>query len=336
MKSKISVIVPIYNVEKYVSECIESILSQTYSNFELILVDDGSSDTSGKICDEYATKDSRIKVIHKENGGLRDAIIKGSEASSGSYIYYVDGDDYIKPETLEVLYNAAIKYDADCVQYQAIYVKDGVETVHFDNKFEVLDGDTLRQHALYSWFESAENTTQWNRGRTCKFYSTELIKKVLPLIDREISLCEDQEMNLWLLLYCKKFVNIPDRHLYYWRFVDNSMSKSITQTHINKHIYFFDLLEKFATTNNIPHKALDFIVDEIWVQLLAGTLAKKITFKNKYKFLRIIKSNYRNKANILKIADRYSLVTRNSLKYIAHFGCFVPCLLSQIYLTIKK
>lgn len=332
----ISVIVPVYNVEKYVSECIESILNQTYSDFELILVDDGSTDTSGKICDEYAATDKRIKVIHKQNGGLRDATIAGSKAGNGDYIYYVDGDDYIKPETLEVLYNAAVKYNADCVQYQAIYVSNGIETTHTANKFELLDGDTLRQQALYQWFETGENTTQWNRGRTCKFYSAELIKEVLPLIDREISLCEDQEMNLWLLLHCKKFVSIPDQYLYYWRFVDNSMSKSITQTHIDKHFYFFELLEKFAVKNNIPHGALDFIVDETWVQLLAGTLAKKISFSNKYKFLKVIKSNYRNKSNILKIADRYSFITRCSLKYIACFGCFVPCLLSQIYLAVKK
>ena len=332
----VSVIVPIYNVEKYVAQCIESVLCQTFTDFELILVNDGSTDSSGSICDKYAVKDSRIKVIHKPNGGLRDATIAGCEASSGEYIYFIDGDDYIKSTTLEILFSSAEKYGADCVQYQAIYVYDGVETLHTNNKFELLDGEELRQKALYQWFETGENSTQWNSGRTCKFYSSELIKKVLPSIDKKISLCEDQEMNLWLLLHCQKFVSIPDEYLYYWRFVGTSMSKNITQDYIDKHYYFFDLLEKFAVKNNISHTALDKIIDNIWVQLLAGTLAKQIPIANKYKFLKIIKSSCRNKNNIIDIADRYSLITRYSLKYIAHIGCFVPCLLSQIYLMIKK
>ena len=91
---KISIIVPIYNVEKYIRKCIESIINQTYRNIEIILVDDGSPDNCGKICDEYAKKDSRVKVIHKKNGGLSDARNKGTEVATGEYIMYVDSDDY--------------------------------------------------------------------------------------------------------------------------------------------------------------------------------------------------------------------------------------------------
>ncbi len=93
MTDKISIIVPVYNVEKYLKECIESILSQTYKNIEIILIDDGSTDNSGKICDEYLKKDSRVKVIHKENGGLSDARNTGIEIASGKYIGFVDSDD---------------------------------------------------------------------------------------------------------------------------------------------------------------------------------------------------------------------------------------------------
>ena len=90
-----SVILPIYNVEKYLAECIESVLSQSFKDYELILVDDGSKDGSGRICDEYAQKDSRIKVLHKENGGLSDARNYGTERASGDYIVYIDSDDYV-------------------------------------------------------------------------------------------------------------------------------------------------------------------------------------------------------------------------------------------------
>lgn len=334
--SKISIIVPVYNVEKYIDECVHSLVNQTYTNLEIILVDDGSTDTSGKKCDQWATKDSRITVVHKPNGGLRDAWICGCNTSSGDYIFFLDGDDYVKPDAMKTLIDAMHKYDTDCVQFDYAYIQNGIEEHFTHNKFELLDGNTLRQKALYQWFETGENPTQWNRGRTTKFYKSELVKRVIPFIDREISLCEDQEMSLWTLLYCNSYVSLENQFLYCWRFVDTSMSKNITQPYIDKHLYFFDLIKKFATINNIPHSALDFIVDEIWVQLLAGTLAKKISFANKYKFLKIIKSHCRNKADILKIADRYSFITRNSLKYIARIGCFMPCLLSQIYLAIKK
>lgn len=104
MREKISVIVPIYNVEKYLNRCIESIVNQTYQNLEIILVDDGSPDQCPEICDQWALKDSRIKVIHKENGGLSDARNKGMEIASGDYIGFIDSDDWIHFQMYEKLY----------------------------------------------------------------------------------------------------------------------------------------------------------------------------------------------------------------------------------------
>ena len=109
MKRYISIIVPIYNVEKQLSECIESILNQTFMNFELILVDDGSPDKCGEICDEYEKKDKRIKVIHKKNGGLSDARNAGLDIAKGKYIGFVDSDDIIHPEMYERMYNCIMQ-----------------------------------------------------------------------------------------------------------------------------------------------------------------------------------------------------------------------------------
>ena len=92
-----SVIVPVYNVEEYLSKCIESVLGQTYTQFELILVNDGSTDNCGKICDEYAAKDRRIRVVHKENGGLVSARQKGAGEATGDYVCCLDGDDWLAP-----------------------------------------------------------------------------------------------------------------------------------------------------------------------------------------------------------------------------------------------
>lgn len=112
----ISVIVPVYKVENFLEECLISILDQTYSNFELILVDDGSPDSCGKICDEYQKKDSRIKVIHKTNGGLSDARNVGMKIAEGEYWTFIDSDDMVSEDYLEVLMRTAQQYDADIVQ----------------------------------------------------------------------------------------------------------------------------------------------------------------------------------------------------------------------------
>lgn len=109
-KTLISVIVPVYNVEQYLSECVDSILEQTYKNLEIILVDDGSTDNSGILCDRYSLKDERVKVIHKVNGGLSDARNKGIEAAKGQYIAFVDSDDYIDPDMYETLLRLCLEY----------------------------------------------------------------------------------------------------------------------------------------------------------------------------------------------------------------------------------
>lgn len=109
----ISVIVPVYNTEKYIRKCIESILRQTFTDFELILVDDGSTDNSGAICDEYAEKDNRVRAFHQENRGVCSARNKGLDNAKGTYVAFVDSDDYIRDIGLEFLLNDIINYNAD-------------------------------------------------------------------------------------------------------------------------------------------------------------------------------------------------------------------------------
>lgn len=111
----VSVIVPIYKVERYLKECVDSIINQTYKNLEIILVDDGSPDKSGEIADSYAEKDGRVRVIHKENGGLSDARNVGIESAKGEYISLIDSDDYISQYFIEIMMKNAIKYVTDVV-----------------------------------------------------------------------------------------------------------------------------------------------------------------------------------------------------------------------------
>lgn len=115
-----SIVVPIYNVEKYLPECIDSVLTQSYGNFELILVDDGSPDSSGKICDDYTAKDGRIRVLHKQNGGLSSARNAGIELSLGTYVIFLDSDDYWDDkQALENIHNRLVESEADVLVFPA-------------------------------------------------------------------------------------------------------------------------------------------------------------------------------------------------------------------------
>lgn len=113
MSDLISVIVPVYNVEQYLEKCVDSIKNQSYPHLEILLIDDGATDSSGQLCDTLAETDSRIKVFHKVNGGLSDARNYGMQKASGAFILFLDSDDYIHPHMIESLYEQMIKEDAD-------------------------------------------------------------------------------------------------------------------------------------------------------------------------------------------------------------------------------
>lgn len=136
-KDLVSIIVPIYNVEKYLKKCIDSLLKQSYSNTEIILIDDGSTDRSPEICDEYMQKDARIKVVHKINGGLSDARNNGIKISEGKYITFVDSDDYLDEHYIEMLYRVIYESNADIVisgikdYYEGKEIEEDINNINY-------------------------------------------------------------------------------------------------------------------------------------------------------------------------------------------------------------
>lgn len=168
----ISVIVPIYKVEEYLDRCVRSIAEQTYSDLEIILVDDGSPDGCPAICDAWAEKDARIKVIHKENGGLSDARNAGIEIATGEYVAFIDSDDSIEPDFIQKLYDAITEYNADVAECAVLYVDESGNTLRERNSAPMTEMgkiEALRRLVL----EDGVYQTVWN-----KLYRREVIADI--------------------------------------------------------------------------------------------------------------------------------------------------------------
>ena len=135
----ISIIVPIYNTEKYLNQCIESILNQSFEFFEMIFINDGSTDRNGEICDEYAKRNSRIVVVHKDHGGVSDARNAGLDITKGKFIGFVDSDDWIHKDMYKIMYDAICGYNADIAKYRtAKAIDDGIENIPNNVKYDIL------------------------------------------------------------------------------------------------------------------------------------------------------------------------------------------------------
>ena len=219
----ISVIVPIYGIERYVGICIESIVNQTYSNLEIILVDDGSPDRCGEICDLYARKDSRIKVIHKNNGGLVSARKAGIRIAHGDYSTYVDGDDWIEKDYYQSLVEKANDADVVISSHRRMLFEQVVDIpVRF--AFGEYEGASLGsiKKAMISYgefFKVGISTYVWN-----KLFKTALLRKYQLLVDDSITIGEDAAVVYPLINECKKIV-IADVFGYRYRQREDSMLK---------------------------------------------------------------------------------------------------------------
>ena len=212
----ISIIVPIYNVEVYIRECIDSILAQTYPDFELILVDDGSPDSCGRICDDYAKGDNRIKVVHKVNGGLTSARNAGLEVAKGEWIMHVDGDDWIESDMIESLIEAAQATGADLVVGD--FTKYGPCAGYY--KLPTWSSDKRDSMSNYIAYMM---TTIWGSIAKRSLYADHSLKS-----PEGISYCEDFHLIVRLCHFAKKVVNVH-RPFYHYRYRPTSIMSNLNK-----------------------------------------------------------------------------------------------------------
>lgn len=230
---KISIIVPVYKAEKYLNRCVDSILAQTFTDWELLLIDDGSPDRSGEICDEYASKDNRIRVFHKENGGVSSARQAGLDIASGEYIIHADPDDWAEPKMLEDLYNKAIETNADMVYCDFYQDYKNGRSVYIDQR---LDEPIRSQSMIIGLLEGNIHGSLWNKLiRRTKIISSHLS---FPF---NVIRWEDLWFNAMLLSVCGglKIVHKNKAYYHYDQSVNsNSLVRVIRKEAVESQIKF--------------------------------------------------------------------------------------------------
>lgn len=302
MIPKISIIVPIYNVEKYIDRCINSILSQTLKEIEIILIDDGSPDKCGEICDNYAKIDNRIKVIHTSNGGVSKARNIGIDNASGEYITFVDPDDYIDKNMYEILYKAVKENNSEIAISSFSYIIDGKEKVE-DISNNILNFN--RSEAINNYFNNIypfNYSFLWN-----KIFKRDLFNE----IRLNINILVQEDTEIMIKLY----------------------NKSSLITYIGQPLYFYELREESATSNKISKGKIT--TEQAFLEIYRYTKENLPQFKSKallkyisYYFniiIEIIKNydNYENEYNKLikklKAIYREVIYDKNiSIKYKIH------------------
>lgn len=288
MRPLISVIVPVYNVAEYLSECIESILKQTYSNLEIILIDDGSIDGSGQICDEYMKKDKRICVIHKNNGGVSSARNTGLEQFKGDYITFVDADDSIEPHYCEVLLDVIEKFNADmsCCSLSGI---DGVKK--FPIGYQSLN---TKEQKIVNLKEDSFNFFQWYsiNGPFCKLIKKDLIGELR--FDESLCVGEDLVFYINLLKKSNKCVATAQT-LYNYRIREGSAMHIKDVRHLYSEVQAWNITCKMLDNDWESYKRASEKLLFYTYRMVKSAIGQNYIFSVEEK--KFIKSLFRYKSN---------------------------------------
>lgn len=303
-KPLISVIVPVYNVENYMRQCIDSLLNQTLSNIEIILVDDGATDTSPKICDEYARRYSRIKVIHKLNGGLGSARNAGMKEARGKYIGFVDSDDYVSVKMYETLLDVAETNKADCAYCEFTrfwndtvdVTKPPKKTIKVYSDKEILDAYLLdRIGCSPSEKEDCSYGASVNLGL---FRSDVIQRSKVEFVSEREFIAEDMIFDIDFIPYCEKIVHTNEA-LYFYRFNPDSLTTRYVSDRFERNVALCnEMASRLDKTYNSD--VYKIRLDRYFLKITRIALIEEIAHLNE--------NGWRNtRANINRIANNQKL-----------------------------
>lgn len=320
----ISVIIPVYNVEKYIAKCINSIVNQTFENYEVILVDDGSTDNSGIICDKLASKNEKIKVYHKSNGGLSDARNYGVKMATSKYITFIDSDDYVRCDYLELMFNSIEKYDSDIsVVLQKIVYEDTDYSITYnkgiENSVEVMKGVDLLKYALLG-----KKGTLSSCG---KLYKKEcILAQPFPIG----KLYEDMEVMFNIYLKTLKVAIVNENAYFYLRRKNSIVNSRVTENHL----YGIKSCIKMLDFNTEKNKNLDKYIKSRIVMQACGHLPNLVEYKDREMFDKIA---FMVKKYIKQVAFKRDVPIKLSVRAVAYLlGNKLGLLYAKSFISAKK
>lgn len=256
----LSVIVPAYNVQTYLTQCVDSILNQTYEDFELIIVDDGSTDETGVLCDLYVEKDNRVHVIHKKNGGLVSARKAGLSEAKGKYVAYVDGDDWIADNMFQSLCDCAIKEEADIVIADFISVC-GNSTSYLTQNMEYgfySKSDLVQRVYPHMLCDNEYFSFGFQPSLCSKIFKRSLLVQHQSEVDDRIRLGEDAACFYPMILEANQIFYLKECYYYFYRMRDTSISHAIINSYYTNEIFLLveHLQQKFIRYDSLKEKLI--------------------------------------------------------------------------------
>ena len=280
----VSVIIPVYNVEKYINRCVDSVVKQTYHNLEIILIDDGSTDNCPHICEQWASRDSRIRVIHKQNAGLGMARNTGIENASGQYICFFDSDDYVEVSAIEEAYNSIVAYNADIASFGMASVDSSGNVVSSRIprvKKELYFGDGVQNYLLPGMLASEPGSGKdigLSMSACARMYSMELINKTKWRFVSERDYISEDFYSLLILYQHVERVSIIGKVLYYYCYNPKSLTHLFDENRLRRIITCYTGMNEIcnrAQYSDAVRRALD-------IQFIASIIAAlKLIVKSK-------------------------------------------------------
>lgn len=319
----VSIIIPIYQVEKYIYRCIDSVIKQTYKNLEIILVDDGSPDKCGLICDEYKKKDKRIKVIHKKNGGLSEARNEGLKIVSGEYVGFIDSDDWVEENYIDELYKLLKTYNSDISVCNFYKISDNVNFMNNKGNFKIEEFTNIQALEEYFGNNYVKIVVTWG-----KLYRKNLFESIEFPVGK---IHEDEFITHKLLYRANKIVMTTKCLYFYWQRPDSIMGRGFNFTGrlnyieaLNDRIKFYKLEHLENLYMNTIKAYYGIILDTYWQVIKRKK--NYINFKNYFNDIKKLKNDI--------LHSKFTTVFKMRYILFIHFPT-IATVLEKTYIRVK-